>query len=65
MVGSFDKFGSGIFGLIERFEIFILPNKYILQVKVMCGTAEFVSPEVVSYDYVSSNTDMWSIGSYF
>ena len=30
----------------------------------MCGTAEFVSPEVVSYDYVSTNTDMWSIGTY-
>ena len=40
----------------------MLPD--IFQVKVMCGTAEFVSPEVVSYDYVSSNTDMWSIGRY-
>ena len=28
----------------------------------MCGTPEFVSPEVVSYDYISPGTDMWSVG---
>ena len=28
----------------------------------MCGTAEFVSPEVVNYDPVSLNSDMWSLG---
>lgn len=26
--------------------------------KVMCGTAEFLAPEVISYDTVSSPTDM-------
>ena len=28
----------------------------------MCGTAEFLAPEVVNYDFVSGQTDMWSIG---
>lgn len=30
--------------------------------KVMHGTPEFVAPEVISYEPVSSATDMWSIG---
>ena len=30
--------------------------------KTMSGTPEFVSPEVVSYDFVTSATDMWAIG---
>ena len=30
--------------------------------KTMSGTPEFVSPEVVSYDYVTGATDMWSVG---
>ena len=30
--------------------------------KTMSGTPEFVSPEVVSYDYVTPATDMWSVG---
>ena len=28
----------------------------------MCGTAEFLAPEVVNYDPVSGQTDMWSVG---
>jgi len=32
------------------------------QVKSMCGTPEFVAPEVVSYDFISTGTDMWSLG---
>ena len=34
----------------------------LIQVKVMCGTPEFVAPEVVSYDFISTRTDMWSVG---
>ena len=30
--------------------------------KTMSGTPEFVSPEVVSYDFVTAATDMWSVG---
>ena len=28
----------------------------------MCGTPEFVAPEVVCYDFISTKTDMWSVG---
>ena len=28
----------------------------------MCGTAEFLAPEVVNYDFVSAPTDMWAVG---
>lgn len=31
-------------------------------VRVMQGTPEFVSPEVISYEPISLNTDMWSVG---
>lgn len=31
-------------------------------VRAMMGTAEFVAPEIVSYEPLSSATDMWSIG---
>lgn len=30
--------------------------------KVMQGTAEFVAPEVISFEPVGLSTDMWSIG---
>lgn len=30
--------------------------------KVMCGTPEFVAPEIVSFDNISPGTDMWSVG---
>ena len=30
--------------------------------RVSEGTPEFVSPEVVNYDPVGQNTDMWSVG---
>lgn len=32
------------------------------KVKALCGTPEFVAPEVVSYDFISTGTDMWSLG---
>ena len=30
--------------------------------KVMVGTPEFLAPEVVNYNSISSMTDMWSVG---
>lgn len=30
--------------------------------KVTFGTTEFLSPEVVNYDPVTSQTDMWTVG---
>lgn len=32
------------------------------KLKVNFGTPEFLSPEVVNYDFVSFPTDMWSVG---
>jgi len=32
------------------------------KLKVMCGTPEFVAPEVVNYDFIDTSTDMWSVG---
>ncbi|MGH0116150.1 UNVERIFIED_CONTAM: hypothetical protein FKN15_074791 [Acipenser sinensis] len=32
------------------------------KLKVNFGTAEFLAPEVVNYDFVSFPTDMWSLG---
>jgi len=32
------------------------------QVKALVGTPEFVAPEVVNYDFISTGTDMWSLG---
>uniref|UniRef100_A0A087YBY1 Myosin light chain kinase family member 4 n=1 Tax=Poecilia formosa TaxID=48698 RepID=A0A087YBY1_POEFO len=32
------------------------------KLKVNFGTPEFLAPEVVNYDFVSFNTDMWSLG---
>merc|ERR1719430_89348 len=29
---------------------------------MICGTPEFVSPEVVGYDFISTGSDMWSLG---
>ena len=43
------------FGLSRR----IKPGE---EVREMLGTPEFVSPEVVNYEPLSLNTDMWSIG---
>ena len=31
-------------------------------VRVMVGTPEFVSPEVICYESISLTTDMWSVG---
>ena len=28
----------------------------------MCGTAEFLAPEVINYDFLSGPTDMWAVG---
>uniref|UniRef100_A0A8C5QDY0 Myosin light chain kinase 2 n=1 Tax=Leptobrachium leishanense TaxID=445787 RepID=A0A8C5QDY0_9ANUR len=43
------------FGLARRYK----PQK---KLKVSFGTAEFLAPEVVNFDYVSFPTDMWSVG---
>ena len=43
------------FGLSRK----ILPGE---EIREMLGTPEFVSPEVVNYEPLSLNTDMWSIG---
>merc|ERR1719295_2135883 len=32
------------------------------EIREMLGTPEFVSPEVVNYEPLSLNTDLWSIG---
>lgn len=32
------------------------------RVKVLCGTPEFVAPEVVRYDFISTGSDMWALG---
>ncbi|XP_072180712.1 myosin light chain kinase, smooth muscle-like [Diadema setosum] len=41
---------------------FGLAQKYTKDLKVSCGTPEFLAPEVVSYDPVAFGTDMWSVG---
>ncbi|KAG8571564.1 hypothetical protein GDO81_011697 [Engystomops pustulosus] len=43
------------FGLARRYK----PRE---KLKVHFGTAEFLAPEVVNYDFVSFPTDMWSVG---
>ena len=43
------------FGLSRKFK----PGE---EIREMLGTPEFVSPEVVNYEPLSLNTDMWSIG---
>ena len=43
------------FGLARKLE----PGK---DIRILFGTPEFVSPEVVNYEPLSLNTDMWSIG---
>ena len=30
--------------------------------RIMVGSAEFVSPEIINYDPVSTASDMWSVG---
>ena len=35
---------------------------YILETRVMTGTPQFVSPEVIKHDPISLATDMWSLG---
>ncbi|XP_033098292.1 myosin light chain kinase, smooth muscle-like [Anneissia japonica] len=41
---------------------FGLAQEYTDGLKVSCGTPEFLAPEVVSFDPVNTNTDMWSVG---
>ncbi|GAA6084511.1 myosin light chain kinase 2, skeletal/cardiac muscle isoform X2 [Tachysurus ichikawai] len=43
---------------------FGLARKYVPREKlrVNFGTPEFLAPEVINYDFVSFNTDMWSLG---
>nr|XP_054757889.1 myosin light chain kinase, smooth muscle-like [Lytechinus pictus] len=43
------------FGLARKYE----PNN---ELKVLCGTPEFVAPEVISFDAITPLTDMWSVG---
>ncbi|KAE8574245.1 hypothetical protein XENTR_v10003344 [Xenopus tropicalis] len=43
------------FGLARRFK----PQN---KLKVSFGTSEFLSPEVINFDFVSFPTDMWSVG---
>ncbi|XP_067308305.1 myosin light chain kinase 2, skeletal/cardiac muscle isoform X2 [Pseudorasbora parva] len=43
------------FGLARKYQ----PRE---KLRVNFGTPEFLSPEVVNYDFVSFNTDMWSLG---
>uniref|UniRef100_A0A673YYC3 Myosin light chain kinase family member 4 n=1 Tax=Salmo trutta TaxID=8032 RepID=A0A673YYC3_SALTR len=43
------------FGLARKYK----PRE---KLRVNFGTPEFLAPEVVNYDYVSFNTDMWSLG---
>ena len=28
----------------------------------MCGTAEFLAPEIVNYDDITVASDMWAVG---
>ena len=30
----------------------------------MCGTAEFLAPEIVNYDDITVASDMWAVGDY-
>ncbi|XP_052466663.1 myosin light chain kinase 3-like [Carassius gibelio] len=43
------------FGLARKYQ----PKE---KLRVSFGTPEFLSPEVINYDFVSFNTDMWSLG---
>ncbi|XP_065133003.1 uncharacterized protein mylk4a isoform X4 [Paramisgurnus dabryanus] len=43
------------FGLARKYQ----PKE---KLRVHFGTREFLAPEVVNYDFVSFNTDMWSLG---
>lgn len=43
------------FGLTKKLK----PNE---DVRILFGTPEFVSPEVISYEPVSTTSDMWSVG---
>jgi serine/threonine protein kinase len=41
------------FGLAQKLE----PNK---QVRVLFGTPEFISPEIINYEPIGLKSDMWS-----
>ena len=43
------------FGTAKR----LRPEK---QVRAMCGTAEFLAPEIVNYDDITVASDMWAVG---
>ncbi|XP_051984195.1 myosin light chain kinase 2, skeletal/cardiac muscle-like [Xyrauchen texanus] len=43
------------FGLARKYQ----PKE---KLRVNFGTPEFLAPEVINYDFVSFNTDMWSLG---
>ena len=39
-----------------------LYSPFHLQVKALVGTAEFMAPEVVNYEELTTETDQWSLG---
>jgi serine/threonine protein kinase len=41
------------FGLAQKLE----PNK---QIRVLFGTPEFISPEIINYEPIGLKSDMWS-----
>lgn len=43
------------FGLAQK----ILPGKPI---RVLFGTPEFIPPEIISYEPIGVESDMWSVG---
>lgn len=43
------------FGLARRLN----PNE---EIRTLCGTAEFIAPEIVNFDPISTASDMWSVG---
>jgi len=43
------------FGLAQK----VFPG---VQFRTMCGSPEYIAPEMVTYDDISSATDMWSLG---
>lgn len=43
------------FGLAQRLK----PDS---QIRVLFGTPEFIAPEIINYEPIGTQTDMWSVG---